>query len=110
MHDRDRMNCEECLESVKKIIRYSRDFLSADELFANEIVYDAILLNFINIGESVIRLSSEFLETNTAIDWHKIRGLRNVIAHDYFGVDAEEIWQIIKHDIPHLQNELISLL
>jgi uncharacterized protein with HEPN domain len=48
------------------------------------------------------RISDEFNLKHSEIEWKNIKGLRNIIAHDYFGVDAEEIWSIIKLHIPAL--------
>ena len=69
--------------------------------------FDACLMNFVIIGESVLRLDINFIESNPQVEWHKIRGFRNLIAHDYFGIDVEEVWDIIKHKIPKL-NEFIT--
>ncbi len=57
--------------------------------------FDAVLLNFVIIGESVRRLSEQINEENPEIPWIQIKDFRNFVVHDYFGVDAEEVWQII---------------
>jgi uncharacterized protein with HEPN domain len=44
-----------------------------------------------------------FLESHPQIEWHKIRGFRNLIAHDYFGIDVEEVWDIIQNKISGLK-------
>ncbi|MBU0674911.1 MAG: DUF86 domain-containing protein [Proteobacteria bacterium] len=54
--------------------------------------------------------SEAFLEENSRIDWLKIKGFRNIIAHDYFGVDAEEVWQIARIHLPELAREIHLLL
>ncbi len=59
-------------------------------------------MNFVIIGESFLRLNSDFIENNAEIEWYKIRGFRNLIAHDYFGIDVEEVWDIIQSKIPEL--------
>ncbi|NIR50091.1 DUF86 domain-containing protein [candidate division KSB1 bacterium] len=58
----------------------------------------------------VSRLSDKFIEENNQVDWLKIRGFRNIVAHDYFGIDAEEVWQIIKTDLPKLRDDLHAIL
>jgi uncharacterized protein with HEPN domain len=60
-------------------------------------------MNFVVIGEAVLRLEPSFIETNIAIEWHKIKGFRNLIAHDYFGIDTEEVWDIVTNKIPDLK-------
>ncbi len=63
--------------------------------------------NFIVIGEMAEKLSSDFLsETENDIDWFKVRGFRNIIAHNYFGIDAEEVWQIIHGSLIDLKESL----
>lgn len=67
-------------------------------------------MNFVIISESVLSLDLEFIETNNQIEWHKIRGLRNLIAHEYFGIDVEEIWDIIQNKIPFLKQFITEKL
>jgi len=57
------------------------------------------------------KLSDDFRQsTESRIDWFKIRGLRNIIAHNYFGIDAEEIWQIIQDSLIRLDSEIRIIL
>lgn len=67
-------------------------------------------MNFVIIGEAVARLTDELKEKESQIPWAKIKGLRNIVAHDYFGVDAEEVWQIIKNDLPELEKKIKTIL
>lgn len=65
------------LEAIVKIERFTADLSSWQELKNDEETFDACLMNFVIIGESVLRLDLEFIETNNQIEWHKIRGLSN---------------------------------
>jgi uncharacterized protein with HEPN domain len=58
----------------------------------------------------LIKLSDEFKKKHSEIEWIKIKGFRNLVAHDYFGIDAEEVWQIIKNKIPALKSDIKLLL
>lgn len=62
-------------------------------------IFDATLMNFVLIGEMCDRISDELKKQHPEIDWKKIKGFRNMIAHDYLGIDAEEVWQIVSDDI-----------
>lgn len=67
---------------------------------------DAVCMQFIAIGESLKGLdkvtNKELLATDPSVPWRKIMGLRDIIAHHYFDVDAEEIWWIIEHELSPL--------
>jgi len=101
---------ESILESIYKISKYTDGSHNQDEFFENEKVFDASLMNFVIIGEMVSKLSEGFKNANKNIDWNRIKDFRNLVAHDYFGIDAEEVWQIIKNDLPKLKNDILSIL
>ena len=95
------------LESIDKILKYSKNYANADDFNKDSLAFDATMMNFIIIGEMVEKLSEKFLQdTSAEIDWFKIKGFRNIIAHNYFGIDAEEVWQIINISLPHLRVSL----
>ncbi len=110
MFEKDQLNILALLEAIEKITQYSSGYKNADEFYGNGRDFDASMMNFIIIGEMVSRLSDKFIEENSQIDWFRIRGFRNIVAHDYFGIDAEEVWQIIKTDLPKLENDLHAIL
>jgi len=97
-------------ETVDKIIRFSSPYKTAEEFYANDRDFDAAMMNFIVVGETVGKLSDDMKSKNSGINWEKIYGLRNILAHHYFGINVDLIWQIIQNDIPILKNELIKLI
>ena len=98
------------LDAIDKIKQYSSSFTSADDFFDATQAFDASLMNFIIIGEMVEKLSDELITASSAeIDWFKIRSFRNILAHNYFGVDAEEVWQIIHNSLLKLEVQLKEL-
>ncbi len=99
---KDVLSLKGILDAAEKIVNFASSFSSPDAFFADQKSFDAVCMNFIVIGEMVDRISDEFKRENAAVDWKSIKGLRNMIAHDYFGVDAEEIWGIIQLHIPTL--------
>jgi uncharacterized protein with HEPN domain len=95
------------LESIKKIQEYSAKFEDADDFYDDTLSFDATMMNFIVVGEMIEKLSGEFItETEEEIDWLKVKGFRNIIAHNYFGIDAEEVWQIIHSTLNELKISL----
>jgi uncharacterized protein with HEPN domain len=110
MPTKDRI-CLECiLEATDRIVEYTSGFDSADDFNNDCRSFDATMMNFIIIGEMVDKISSDLKRDHTTIEWIKIKGFRNIVAHDYFGIDAEEVWQLVKDKIPGLKAEIQKLL
>ncbi|MDA3842855.1 MAG: DUF86 domain-containing protein [Candidatus Kapabacteria bacterium] len=98
------------IDSIIKIKNYSKQFKNADDFYEDSKSFDAVMMNFVVIGEMAEKLSEDFIiETETQIDWFKIRGFRNIIAHNYFGIDAEEVWQIIFDNLDKLESDIKSI-
>jgi len=99
------------IESISKIKQYTEPYSDADTLYDDTKSFDAVMMNFVIIGEMAEKLSSEFRDSSKSqIDWLKIRGLRNIIAHNYFGIDAEEIWQIIHDSLLKLASDIEQII
>lgn len=73
-------------------------------------IHDIAMYNFIIIGEASNRISNLFKENNATVEWHKLRGMRNHLAHSYDEIDYEIIWETIKNDLPILKNQIKSIL
>ena len=98
------------LDAIDKIKQYSVSFSSSDDFENNIQAVDASLMNFIVIGEMVEKLSDKLKNTSEKeIDWYKIKGFRNILAHNYFGINVEKVWQIIQKDLPKLEIQLKKL-
>ncbi len=97
-------------EAIEKIERYSTGFDDADSFYHDQKSFDATMMQFIVIGESITRLDERFKEENDTIPWQQIKGFRNIIAHNYFGIDAEEIWDIVTHHLLPLKESIRSLI
>jgi uncharacterized protein with HEPN domain len=110
MRTKDQHCLEAIIEATDKILEYTSGFNSADDFDNDHLIFDATLMNFVIIGEMAKKLSDDFKNTHSELEWNKIKGFRNMVAHDYFGIDAEEVWQIIKNKIPALKIEITNLL
>lgn len=89
------------LESAQKIQRYTAG-LSFEQFTLDEKTVDAVARNFEIIGEAANRLPAEFKTQHPTIDWDRIRGFRNRVVHDYFGIDHSIVWNIINGFLPQL--------
>ena len=109
MYSKDEAIISQMLEIIDKIHSYTMLFTTPAEFLDDSKSFDATLMNFIALGEIVMKLTESFKEKHTDIDWIKIYDFRNVIAHDYFGVDEEEVFQIIRNHLPLLKSDLLKI-
>jgi len=109
MLTKDQHCLESIIEATDRIIEYTSGIKSADDFNDDYRNFDATMMNFIVIGEMVDKLSDDLKKKHSDIEWTKIKGFRNIVAHDYFGIDAEEVWQIIKNKIPSLKSDIEHL-
>ncbi|MBP1631621.1 MAG: hypothetical protein H6Q15_2514 [Bacteroidetes bacterium] len=95
-------------EAIQNILDYTQD-LSFEDFLDDSKTKDAVVRNFEIIGEASNKLPKDFIATNKAIDWIGMIGFRNILVHDYFGIDYEILWKI-KSEHLKLLNENIGLL
>ena len=70
---------------------------------------DAVLRNLQVLAESCRRLSEDRKSRWPQVEWKRIVAFRNVLVHDYLGLDLERIWQVVQRDVPHLK-ETVKLM
>jgi uncharacterized protein with HEPN domain len=73
-------------------------------------MFNASLRQLEIIGEASNRLSEKILNNNSSIPWARIIGLRNLVIHEYFGIDDITIWDVIKINLPELKEKILVLL
>jgi uncharacterized protein with HEPN domain len=100
---------EDILESCDRILKYTEG-MTFDEFRKNYLVVDAVVRNFTVIGEAAGRLPDEFKIQNPAVDWDRLRGFRNRVVHDYFGIDYQIVWIIIEKSIPELKSSIREII
>lgn len=71
---------------------------------------DAVLRNLQTMSESTQRLSEALKATHPEVEWQRIVAFRNVLVHDYLGVDLERIWEIIQRDVPEFKRAIAAML
>jgi uncharacterized protein with HEPN domain len=110
MLEKDIANIEDCLFAIEHIEEYMEGVSSSIALLSDHKTYDAILMNFMVIAEASKRISPELKEQHANISWAGVRRFRNYIAHDYFGIDIEVVWQSLKIELPKLKTDLLHIL
>lgn len=106
--DRDQATVVDILNAARKAEQFSEGFDFGD-FSADEKTQAAVLHEIMLIGEAVKRLSAEFRDTNSGVDWQTIAGMRDVLIHEYDTVDVEEVWQTVEKDIPELIKKIGNL-
>jgi uncharacterized protein with HEPN domain len=103
----DRERLLDILEAIGKIEQRAcgRDSFLADELLQVWVIHHIQI-----IGEAASGLSAEFRERFPSIPWADIIAMRNVLVHQYFGIDREEVWASVQTDIPALKASVSSIL
>ena len=96
---------EDIIESIQKIKIYT-DGLSKEDFLKDDKTIDAVIRNFEIIGEAANRIPDDVRDKFQLVNWHKIRGFRNRIVHDYMGIDYEIVWEIIEKDLDELLNKI----
>jgi uncharacterized protein with HEPN domain len=96
-------------EAAEKILKYTNG-LSFEDFLTDDKTIDAVVRNFEIIGEASLRIDEDFRLENPQIEWKKLRGFRNRIVHDYFGIDYEIVWSILSEDLEELIFQLEQLL
>lgn len=100
---------EDILESIEKIRKYLGDS-SFDEFLENEMLIDAVIRNLEVIGEAAGHIAPEIRAKYPEIEWKKIVGLRNILIHDYSGIDLDIVWDIIKYRLSPLETNVRQVL
>jgi uncharacterized protein with HEPN domain len=104
----DRLRLQDILDAIEVIARCAS--IKRQEFDANPPIRSHILLHIQIIGEAVSRLSQDLRDQNPQVPWKPIARMRNVIAHVYFGIDWNEVWQVAQNDVPALKPQIQAIL
>ncbi|VXD14869.1 conserved hypothetical protein [Planktothrix serta PCC 8927] len=96
-----RLYVEDILTSGVKVRRYTEG-MSFEDFQGDERTYDAVVRNLQIIGEAVKNIPQEIRLKYSEVEWRKIAGLRDILAHAYFSIEDEIIWDIVETKIPPL--------
>lgn len=97
------------LDAAEVILQYTEE-ISFDEYIKDRKTQDAVLRNLTVLGEAAARVSPAFRDLYPMIEWRKIARSRNIVVHDYFDVDHEIVWRIIRDYLPPLIEQLKGVI
>ena len=104
-----RVRIGDILDAVARIQRYA-DGMDHEAFYADDRSVDAVVYNLIVIGEAARLVPEEVVARTAAIPWARMRGMRNVLAHEYFGIDRAVVWTTIRQNLPPIVPLLQALL
>jgi len=100
---------DDILTAINKIEKYLNDY-SFERFMFDEEKIDAVIRNLEIIGEAVKNIPADIKQKNHTLEWKKVAGLRDILIHEYFGVDKEVLWDIIKNKLPELKSKISTII
>jgi uncharacterized protein with HEPN domain len=99
---------EHILEAINLIEDYVKDKKKSDFLKSIQL-QDSVIRRIEIIGEAIKNIPNEFKSSYKDIPWKEITGMRDILIHQYFGVDLDLTWEVIKVDLPNLKRSILTL-
>lgn len=100
---------EDINEALDLIREYTKD-LDFISWAKDRKTIDAVIRNLEIIGEAANHIPDSIQSKYMEIPWFQMKGMRNILIHEYFGVDSEVLWQTVSEDLPHLKIQIQTLL
>jgi len=96
---------QDCIRRIEENTTGGRD-----RFMTSHTLQDAVLRNLQTMAESAQRLSDDLKATHAEVEWRRIAAFRNVLVHDYLGIDMERVWEITQRDVPRLKQAILTML
>jgi len=111
MIERDRKAIERVIHHIELINQYMKPISTLDDFNNNSIIQDAVVFNFLQIGEiTKTRISDELKKQCSTIPWNKLYGFRNRLVHDYTSIILNVVFDVIVEDLETLDKQIKSIL
>ena len=105
----DRLRLLDILGAAESIQNFTQR-KTRDDLAGDPLLLSAVLHQLYVIGEAAAHVSSDIKDRHPGIPWKAIYGFRNFIAHEYFSLDVDIVWQTIAQDVPDLKSRMDQIL
>ncbi|HTV00308.1 MAG TPA: DUF86 domain-containing protein [Luteitalea sp.] len=99
---------DDMIEASRRVLKYS-DGLGRAQLVSGTMAHDAVLRNLEVLGEAAKNVPAAMRQMDDTIAWRRIAGLRDVLAHAYFGIDDDIVWSVVAEELPSLLPRLVAL-
>jgi uncharacterized protein with HEPN domain len=104
-----RFRIEDIINAMEKIADFTRD-ADFDTFAGNAMSVDAVIRNLEVIGEAARHIPAEIEAKHPDVGWQEMRAIRNILIHEYFGIDLTIVWQTIREDLPSVMPKLRRIL
>mgnify|MGYP005850344627 CR=1 FL=1 len=95
----------ECIERIERYTGGDREYF-----FSDNKTQDAVLRNLHTLSESTQRLSKALKEAHPQVDWRGISGFRNILVHDYLGINLVRVWGVVEQELPGLKRNILEIM
>lgn len=92
------------IEAIERIEKYTAG--NKARFFSDELIQTWVLHHLQILGEAITRVTPELMEKHPEIPWRQVVGMRNILVHDYFGIDADVIWNVVENELPELKRNI----
>ena len=106
---RDRERLAHIIAAADNIARYTKG-KTFDDLQADDMMGYAVVYNILTIGEAAYKLTNAFRRMHSETQWNDIMLMRNVLAHDYYKLKLQTVWEVVQHDLPPLREQVSRYL
>ena len=110
MKNKDLFRLEHIRDCIEKILFLMYKLNNQDNFEQNWIEQDAIIRNLEIIGEASANISDDLKQNYPEVWWKEMKGMRNVVVHQYFGVELSDIWSTVLNDIPLLKEQIQKII
>jgi len=105
---RDELFLKDIVKAMEKIFNYTEE-MTKKEFKNDDLIVDAVLRNIEIIGEAANSVSDEIHEKYKDVPWRRMIGLRNIVIHEYFGVNIKRVWKVVAEDISDLKKNIVKI-
>lgn len=100
-HRSHELRIADIIEAIETVLEYTLG-MTFEQFASDRKTIDAVIRNFIIIGEAASHLPDDLMETHPKLPWREMRDMRNIVVHEYFGVDNRVVWETLQKNLPSL--------